>query len=111
MVIGGLLTSVSLFLAYQSKGLLIGETADAPIVESIRETAESDPDVLFAGRPLTMHFGPQDVLLNLDLQFRDGLSSEQIVRAVDRIEGRIRSEHPEVRRIYIETERLKGGAG
>jgi divalent metal cation (Fe/Co/Zn/Cd) transporter len=58
-------------------------------------------------RPPTMHFGPDEVLLNLDVRFRSGLSSETIMGVVDRLERSIRERHPEIKRIFIEAESLR----
>lgn len=107
ILIGVTLTSVSAFLAFESRSLLIGETADPAVVAGIREIAGREPEVVTAGQPLTMHFGPHDVLLNLDVRFRPELSSEQVMAAVDRLEQAIRSRYPEIRRIYIEAESLR----
>lgn len=104
LLIGLTLGTVALFLAYESRGLLIGERADPGVVENIRRIADDDPDVSKVGKPLTMHFGPGDVLLNLDVRFRSGLSAHGIARAVDRLEAAIRRRHPEIRRIFIEAE-------
>jgi divalent metal cation (Fe/Co/Zn/Cd) transporter len=86
--------------------LLVGESADPESVRSIRELVESDPNVSHSGPPLTMHLGPEDILLNLDVQFREGLSMEDLVETVDRLERTIRDKHPNVRRIFIDIERL-----
>jgi divalent metal cation (Fe/Co/Zn/Cd) transporter len=59
-------------------------------------------------RLLTMQLGPRRVLLNLDVRFRPGLTGDALVEAVDRLEGRIREAHPEMREIFIEIEGLKG---
>ncbi|NEX19508.1 cation diffusion facilitator family transporter [Thiorhodococcus mannitoliphagus] len=107
MMIGVTLSSVALLLAYESRSLLIGEAADPQVTESIRQIAREDADVVEAGRPLTMHFGPDDVLLNLDVRFRSGLSSETIMGVVDRLERGIRERHPEIKRIFIEAESLR----
>lgn len=104
MFIGATLSVVSIFLVKESRGLLIGETADPHIVEGIRHIAKSDPGVLAVGRPLTMHFGPNDVLLNLNVTFRPTLTSNDIMAAVDRVESAIRVEYPSVTRIYLEAE-------
>ena len=68
--------------------------------------AQSDPAVRQAARPLTMHLGPEEVLLNLDIQFKESLSASEVTTAVDRLEKSIRTRYPEVRRIFIEAERL-----
>ena len=55
---------------------------------------------------LTVLLGPHEVLLNLDIQFRKGLSAAEVEAAVDRLEKAIRAKHPEVKRIFIEAESL-----
>ena len=49
-----------------------------------------------------MHMGPDDVLLNLSLNLRSELSSDEIEAAIARIEGRIKSARPEITRVFIE---------
>lgn len=104
IVIGLLLATVAVLLAYESRGLLLGESFDSEKVEQIRKLVEADTQVVRAGRPLTMHFGPEDVLLNLDVQFRPGLGSGELAAAVDRLEKAIRQRYTEVKRIFIEVE-------
>ncbi|NEV62605.1 cation diffusion facilitator family transporter [Thiorhodococcus minor] len=106
MLIGLTLATVAAFLAYESRSLLIGETADPEVVAGIREIASADQDVAVAGHPLTMHLGPKEVLLNLDIRFKQGLSNASLMSAVDRIEQAIRARYPEIRRIFIEAESL-----
>ena len=94
-------------LIYESKKLLIGESADPETIAGIREIVEADEVVAHCGPPLTMHLGPEDILLNLDVQFRGELSGEEIIESVDRLERGIRSKYKEIRRIFIEPERLR----
>lgn len=108
VLIGLILAMVALFLAYESKGLLVGESADPKIVAGIEEIAASDAAVAGVGSVLTMHLGPQDVLLNLEVDFVDSLSAEEVRAAVDRIEATITARHPQVTRIFIEAEALRG---
>jgi divalent metal cation (Fe/Co/Zn/Cd) transporter len=77
------------------------------VVEGVRGIASEDGDVAAVGRPLTMHLGPHEVLLNLDVRFRPDLSAEEVMMAVDRLERAIRQQHPEVKRIFIEAEKLR----
>ena len=107
LVIGTILALVAVFLAYESKGLLLGESADTTVVAGVRALAERDPAVERAGRPLTMHLGPRQILLNLDIQFRPELSAAEVTGAVDRLEQDIRAAHPDIKRIFIEAESLR----
>jgi hypothetical protein len=58
-----------------------------------------------------MHFGPDQVLVNLDVQFRPGLPASEVEAAVDRLEAAIQARHPEVRHIFLETESITGRRG
>ncbi len=73
LAIGVLLATVAVALAYESKGLLVGEAMLPEELAAIRSLIEADPAVREAVRALSMHFGPHEVLLNLDIRFRDGL--------------------------------------
>jgi cation diffusion facilitator family transporter len=107
VVIGLILASVAVFLVYETRDLLVGESAESEAVQSIYQLATADPDVISVARPLTMHFGPNEVLLNLDIEFRPELSAEEVTAAVDRLEANIRQKRPKVKRIFIEAESLK----
>jgi len=107
IIIGGILAVVAGFLAYESKGLLIGEGVDAKTLQSIRSLAREDESVAEVKKSLTMHFGPQDVLLALDIRFKGHLRTEEIASAIDRIERKIRTRHPEVKHIFIEVKSLQ----
>jgi cation diffusion facilitator family transporter len=106
IVIGLVLAAVAVFLIYQSKRLLLGESADAEVVESIRVIAKAVPGIERVGRPLTMHFGPDEVLLNLEVHFRSHLAATELTAAVDHLERTIREKHPEIHRIFIEARAL-----
>lgn len=103
ILIGLILMGVATILAWESKTLLIGEGADPKMVSEIQAMVERDPEVQNAKRPLTMHFGPRDVLVNLDVQFRSDLTGAEIELAVDRLERQIRTRFPVVQRIFLET--------
>lgn len=102
IVIGLILAVVAVFLAYESKGLLIGESVDPGTLESICAIANADSAVVAVRNARSMHFGPQDVLLTLDLLFRDELTATDIAAAVNRLEAKIRDQHSEIKRIFIE---------
>jgi len=108
VLIGCILIVAALWLAYESRSLLVGEAADPEMVAAIRRIVLADPAVTGLGVVLTMHLGPDDVLLNIEVKFTPGLPAEDIHAAVHRIEGRISEPFPEVTRIFIEVEALGG---
>jgi divalent metal cation (Fe/Co/Zn/Cd) transporter len=108
IVIGLLLAGLAVLLGRESGALLIGESASSPHVQHIKQIIRRDPAVEDVGDLLTMHLGPEQVLLNVDIKFRVGLNVQQLEAAIDRIETAIRAEEPQVIRIFIEAESLKG---
>jgi cation diffusion facilitator family transporter len=109
VAIGVLLASVALWLAAESKGLLLGESADAALVEDVERLVDEDEAVVRSGKAMTMHFGPSEILLNLGVEFVSGLPAEEIHAAIHRMERRIRGRYPEIRQIYIEVESFHRG--
>lgn len=106
IVIGVILASVAVFLAYETKGLLIGEGVDPRTLASIRAIAAEDAAVQEVKKSLTMHFGPHEVLLGLDIEFKPDLSAQDVAAAINRVEAAIRARHPEIKHIFIEAKAL-----
>ena len=102
VIIGLLLGTISVLLVRESKGLLLGEGVDPDTRESLRTILLNDPEVDKIKDPLTMHFGPHEVLLAVNVTFKPELTSEQVAFAVNRIEESIRLAHPDIKRIFIE---------
>ncbi len=107
IIIGIILGLVAAFLAYESKGLLIGEGVDPEKLASIRSLVSTDEAVDEVKKSLTMHFGPNDVLLALDVRFKKNVKAAEIGAAIDRLEKKIRDQHPEIKHIFIEAKSLK----
>jgi cation diffusion facilitator family transporter len=106
IVIGASLIAVASLLAWESRMLLLGEAAHPELVAGVRRLALEDQDVQQANPPLTMHFGPDNVLVALDLQFRPEISAQSLADAVARVEKAIRQRFPEVRRVFIEAQSI-----
>lgn len=104
MLIGVLLCSVAAYLVYESKNLLIGESTDRSTVKRIAAIANEHSAVRHVGWPATMHLAPDQVILNLDLQFDERLTTTEIAQAIDAIEETIRNEFPEIKRIFLEAQ-------
>lgn len=106
ILIGLILCAIATILIYKSKDLLIGEAADPVTLSRIKDTAASDPAVKQVVRMLTMHMSPDQIILNLDLEFNHDLSGDNVEAEIDRIESAIRRASPSVRYIFIEVESL-----
>jgi cation diffusion facilitator family transporter len=102
ILIGLLLIIVAVVLVFETKGLLLGESALPETRASIKQIVQNDPAVAALGPPITIHLGPTDVLLALNIEFQDELAADQIEAAIRRIEAKIRDAHGEIKRIFIE---------
>ena len=65
IAIGTILMAVALFLMVESKDLLVGEGANAGTLREIRRLTQAEPGVELVGYPMTMHFGPSNILLTI----------------------------------------------
>lgn len=104
ILIGLILGVTALLLAYETKGLLIGESADSEVVDGIQGLISEFPGVLKVNEVLTMHMGPEYILVNLSVEFRDEATTVEIEQAIDRLESTIKERYPRVKRIFIEAE-------
>jgi divalent metal cation (Fe/Co/Zn/Cd) transporter len=107
VVIGLILVGVAFYLAYESNGLLIGERARAGVVRRIYDIAKSDPSVKKVYRAMTLHFGPEQVLLAMDIEFQPDLKSSDLISAISRIEKEIRKKISIISHIFIKAGSLK----
>ena len=94
--IGLLLGIVALFLARESKGLLIGEPAASEVVASICAIASAQPGVERTNGLFTVHLGPDQVVAAMTADFMDTLSAADVEAIVADIEDRVKKAHPEV---------------
>lgn len=101
LTIGALLCTVAAFLAWRTRGLLVGAAAAPEIVAQIREIAEREPAVDSVKKLLTMHLGPDEILLNLEIVFHDDIDPGDMHKAVDAIERAVRKATPRIREIYV----------
>jgi cation diffusion facilitator family transporter len=104
IVIGAILATVAILLAYESKGLLIGEAAEPAVRQGVRKILLDRPELLRLNEVLTMHLGPRDILLNLSLDFRDDLSANDVEAAISALEIEIKAAYPEITRVFIEAQ-------
>ena len=56
------------------------------------------------------HFGPDDVLANISLDFSDSLTSSDVEAAISELEDAIKKAFPEITRVFIEAQSISGHA-
>lgn len=102
VLIGLLLAAVAWFLAVEMKALLIGESASREQRSMIRAATFSIEEVDHIERLLTMQMSPEEILVNMDIAFDDGLTTDQVEDAIARLEVAIGDAVPSVKGIFIE---------
>jgi cation diffusion facilitator family transporter len=107
ILIGCILAGTAIWLAWETKSLLIGEAAEPELVEAIRAHADELDEVDAVNEVLTLHMGPDYVLVNMSVDFADDATAGQLEVAVAALDERIRREHLRVKRVFIEAEASK----
>ena len=102
IAIGLLLAGVSFTLVGTARRFLTNQSADPAVVASVHALVEADAAVERAARPLTMHLGPTEVFVAVEVVYRDGLTGDAVAAASSRIEAAVRQAHPDVTRVFTE---------
>lgn len=111
VLIGLLLAVVALVLAFITHGLLIGESATPEDQRRVLEIAQATPNVQRVTQLLTLHLGPEDVLVAVKVAFDPALSVRQIEEATNDLERRVRTGLPSMKRIFVEVDSQGDGRG
>ena len=107
IIIGLILFGTAIWLAYETKGLLIGESANHATIKSIREILQSNADIEHVNEILTLHMGPDFILANISVDFEDSKTAGEIEDTVAGIDSLIKQQMPQIKRIFIEAERKR----
>ena len=107
VIIGLILAVTATWLAYETHGLLIGESADQEVIQGIRELVTAAPRINVVNEILTVHMGPDFILVTLSVDFTDESSASEIEEAVAEVDRKIKERFLEVRRVFIEAEPRK----
>jgi divalent metal cation (Fe/Co/Zn/Cd) transporter len=95
-------------LAWETKGLLIGEAVDQPIIDSIMRVADGMEGVAHANGIITVHLAPEQILVALSLEFADELKTPDIELKIAELERRVRHLHPTVIALFVKPQSSGG---
>jgi cation diffusion facilitator family transporter len=99
-----ILAATAVLLAYECKSLLIGEAVLPEVRRGIEAIVAGQPGILRVNEHRSVHLGPEDVLLNLSVDFASYLSADQVEAAIAEMERAIKGRYPEIRRVFIEAQ-------
>ena len=107
VAIGLLLIAISIVLAVEMKGLLIGESASPSKQLAIAAAIKDSPEVQGIIHMKTEHIGPDELLVGVKVGFEPSMSVHDLADAINAVERRMRAAVPEARVIYIEPDVLR----
>ncbi len=107
IVIGLILAGTALWLAIETKGLLIGESANIHVVNGIKKITKAYDKIEHVNEVLTMHMGPEFILVNISVEFKDAATATEIEETISHLDTAIKNEYENVKRIFIEAEARK----
>ena len=107
VAIGLLLAGSSIFLARESKSLLMGEPAYLSIRKSILSIANSHSGCLRANGLITVQLGPDQIVAMLSLEFSDTMLAPDIEKAVIGLEKSVRQANPEIVALFVKPQTSK----
>jgi cation diffusion facilitator family transporter len=105
VTIGLILIGTSIWLAYETKGLLIGESANQSVIRGIRDVLETKSNIEHINEVLTLHMGPDYILANISVDFVDSITAAEIEKDIALIDRTIKQKYPQIKRVFIELER------
>jgi cation diffusion facilitator family transporter len=100
-MIGVLLVLIAVVLAVEMKSLLLGESASPEHVREI-ENALPGEGVESIIHMKTLHLGPEELLVAAKIAVPAAATAEDVARAIDAAERRVRDAVPIARVIYLE---------
>jgi len=102
IAIGVLLCIIGVALARDTRSLLIGEGVTEEMRLKVLELAVGAPSVVGVSQLLSLHLGPDSVLLALKVRFQPQLGLRELEAAINDLERRIRGELPQMKKIFVE---------
>jgi cation diffusion facilitator family transporter len=104
IIIGLILGGTAVWLAYETKGLLIGESANRSVVKGLREIILKFDGINKINEVLTMHMGPDFILANISIDFQDDIPAGDLEEIITSMDMQIKESFPTVKRIFMEAE-------
>ncbi|WP_409592338.1 cation diffusion facilitator family transporter [Sphingobium sp.] len=105
IAIGLVLGAVAVLLAREAKGLLIGESADRAIIETVWRLLDQRPEITAVNHIRTIHTAPDAVFVAISADFADELLMGRAESLIEEMEIAMKRAIPELTSIYIRPEK------
>ena len=105
IAIGVVLILTAIWLAWESKNLLIGESASPEVRAQIADIMAADPRTVATNEIATLHMGPDFIVVTISADFEDAMSAGDLESAVTELNQAIKTLDARIKRVFIEAER------
>lgn len=102
LVIGVILTSISVVLARESRSLLMGESVGKTMLGELVKIAEAEPTVKKVISAPSMYLAPEEILVLLNISFHPGPSSHEVTESIKQIRCNIQQKYPSIKQVFIQ---------
>jgi cation diffusion facilitator family transporter len=110
IVIGLLLVSVAAWMGHDTSELLVGAAARPDERAALERALDEFDEIETVFEVLTMVLGPNSLLVAARVDFAPGLEDEQVERASEDIDCRLREVVPDVTEVFLDATRAPAGA-
>lgn len=104
VVIGLLLMLFAIALGWENKKLLLGEALPPRQINRLRRLVAESAGVRNVVDFRTVYFGPDTILVTVDVSLDPDLDTVEIDATINDIEAKLRHRDPRIKKIYIEPE-------
>jgi len=101
IAIGVILVVTSVVLAREVLSLMTGESASRITLDQARSILTSDKRVKAIQELLSLHLGPQDILLAVSIDFDDSMTSPEIEEAARDLTEKLRGADMGITRVFL----------
>lgn len=102
IVIGIILAAISVVLARESYGLLMGESASKGLLKQVIEMVKAKPEITETEFPLSVFLGPEEIVLVLIAAFKKELTVSEVTIVIDNLRKEIQNSFPYFKRVIIQ---------
>jgi divalent metal cation (Fe/Co/Zn/Cd) transporter len=95
------LAATAVFLARESKSLLIGEPAREFVVRSIDAMVRGHAGVSGVGRLITVHLAPEQIVVSMDVDFANDLRASEVETIVGDLDRQLKEKHKDVIALFV----------
>jgi cation diffusion facilitator family transporter len=107
MLIGMVLATLAVFILKSAKDLLVGQSAPPATEDRIRSAVKALSEVKKVISLRTLHIGTGTLLVDIEVNLQDGLTTDKIEILIDRIQVNILKQVPEAKEVRVELETPK----